>query len=170
MFAGVLIEIDQLCRRLDRVERGAFHGFRPADEGKHRAVVIDVGMLIEEGDTLDRRDSRSDFGDDFGPPRFAEVGNTFDNLGHRLILAGEGVYCTAGDVDGTPCRAREQSPCAAGCEVWYGYPPKLFLAAPKRHYIPELSRPANWSAKASMFNVVVGPPRISSATACQYHV
>jgi hypothetical protein len=49
--------------------------------------MIDIGMLIEKRDTFDRRDGRSDLGDDLRPPRFAEVGHTFDNLGHRPILA-----------------------------------------------------------------------------------
>ena len=82
MLAGVLIEIDQFRRFGDGREGRLLDRFRFTHEGEHGAIVIGIGMLIEKGDTLDRRDGRSDLGDHFGPARFAEIGNAFDNLCH----------------------------------------------------------------------------------------
>jgi hypothetical protein len=89
MLAGVVVEIDQLRSDLDRVESGLLHDCRFTDEGEHRAVVIDIGMLIEKSDARDRGNRRSDLDDDLRPPCFAEVGNAFDNPRHGSILVGE---------------------------------------------------------------------------------
>ncbi len=82
MLPGVVIEIDQLGGDFDRVESRLFDRFRFADEGQNGTIVIGIRMLIEKRHALNRGNGRSDLGDDLWPPRFAEIGYTFDDFGH----------------------------------------------------------------------------------------
>ena len=56
-----------------------------AREGEHRAVVVEVGGTVEEFDLVYRLNGGDDLVDHFGSPRFGEVGDTFDELGHGIF-------------------------------------------------------------------------------------
>ena len=57
VLAGVLVQVDQLGGFGDGPKSGFFDGFGRTDEGQHGAVVIQVGVAVEQGGSRRRRGS-----------------------------------------------------------------------------------------------------------------
>ena len=90
VLALVLVQVDQLGGFSNRPEGGLFDLLRRADKGQHGAVVIQVGVPVEQADRRHGLDGVLDGLDYFGAAGIGKVGNTFDKGGrHMGDLEGE---------------------------------------------------------------------------------
>ncbi len=85
MLSGVVLQIDQLRRGFDRLEGCFLNRQRRTGKRQHRAVVVEVGRAVEELDVVHGLNGCDDLVDDFRPPRFGKVGDTFDELGRHMF-------------------------------------------------------------------------------------
>jgi len=78
-------EINQLDRLFDRPERGVRHRIRRAGEGQNRAVVVRIGLAIEERHFGDRKDGANDRIQRGRVPPFGKVRNALHQLSWQTV-------------------------------------------------------------------------------------
>ena len=82
MFALVVVEVDELFGHPRAAECRLDDQFGRAGKGDDSAVVVGVGLAIEQPDAWDNGDGFDDAVDDLRAAAFAEVGDAFDDLLH----------------------------------------------------------------------------------------
>ena len=85
MFALVLVEVNQLRRLGDAKVCGFFHRFGRPDKGQDRAVVVHVGMPVQNAHSAHARDSSNDRIHHFRTAGFGKIRDAFNNFwGHSF--------------------------------------------------------------------------------------
>ena len=108
VFAGVVVQVDQLGGLGDPRERRAGRARDRRGEGDHGAVVRRVAGDVEDDGALDRGDRVTDGRNDFGAAAFGEVRDAFDE-GHMDGRREVGVRESSFDRDaGTAVRPRAE--------------------------------------------------------------
>jgi hypothetical protein len=82
MFSLVRAQVDALERALEEGEDGGGQRGEVAGEGEHAAVVVAVGLRVEDAHAGDLLDGRDHGVDDLRPAPLADVRHALDDLEH----------------------------------------------------------------------------------------